>query len=123
MTIIISISGLHYINASPAMTTVFNLMKSMFSEKMRSRFFVHKSLEELYDAIPNIKKYLPTEYGGDAGPEAAMIKEFHEAILGFREPFMEDIKYGVDEKKRQTKSKVLECFEGVEGTFRQLTVD
>jgi hypothetical protein len=105
------------------MTAVFNVMKSMFSEKMRNRFFVHKSLDELYDAIPNIKQYMPTEYGGDGGPEAVLIKNFHEAILGFRDSYMDDNKYGVDEKKRQTKSRVLESFESVEGSFRQLTVD
>lgn len=43
--------------------------------------------------------------------------------MSYRDFFIEDEKYGVDEKKRIGKPQNNESLFGIEGTFRQLNID
>jgi len=98
-----------------------------------------KDLEAMYEKVP--KNLLPKEYGGDAGSIldlAGMNKkffgnlhnilviiseDFKKKLLDFNDFFLADEKNGVDEKKRIGRAKTQQELFGMEGSFRQLTVD
>lgn len=78
-------------------------------------------MEALYKVVP--RKLLPEEYGGEAGPIQAIIDDLEKRVLAFHDYFVEDEKFGVDEKKRVGKPKNPDSLFGIEGSFRQLTID
>jgi hypothetical protein len=98
-------------------------------------------MEELFKVVP--KKLLPEgehcslmifnsllnllrvsiEYGGEAGPIKDIIEDMEKKLIGYRDFFLEDDQYGVDEKKRVGRPQNGESLFGIEGTFRQLTID
>lgn len=53
--------GFHVVNISPAFSFLINVALGLLSEKLKSRFKLYKSFDEL-DFID--KKSLPQEYGG-----------------------------------------------------------
>lgn len=69
------------------------------------------------------QKLLPLEYGGLGGPIQDIVDEWEKKILSYREFFLEDEKYGVNEKLRPGKPKTDQDLFGIDGTFRQLNVD
>lgn len=78
-------------------------------------------MDALFKVIP--RKLLPKEYGGDAGPIQELVDNLEKMLIENREFFIEDDKYGVDEKKRIGKPKNSETLFGIDGTFRQLAID
>ncbi|GFR02402.1 alpha-tocopherol transfer protein-like [Trichonephila clavata] len=55
--------GLHAINDSIVMKTMFTIAKSFMTKKLSSRVHFHSSVEGLLDYFP--RSVLPIEYGGD----------------------------------------------------------
>jgi hypothetical protein len=83
---------------------------------------LHKSLDELHKYIP--KKIFPQEYGGEMGPVSELIVEWEQIVMSKRKMLLDDRKFGIDEGKRPGKSRVSDfIFDGIEGSFRKLTVD
>ncbi len=78
-------------------------------------------MDALYKVVP--RKLLPNEYGGEAGTIQEITDNLEKSLLAHREFFIEDENYGVDEKKRIGRPKNSESLFGVDGTFRQLTID
>ncbi|XP_077293674.1 retinol-binding protein pinta-like [Arctopsyche grandis] len=114
--------GSHHIHTLPGIETIFNLFKLFMNEKSRSRIHIHnEDMEALYKFIP--KEILPTEYGGAAGPIQDMIDHWKKEVEDHRDWFLEDKNFMSDEKKRIGKPKTAETIFGIEGSFRQLTVD
>ena len=71
----------------------------------------------------HIQKVKFSEYGGEAGSLQSLIDEGEKFLLSYRDYFVEDDKYGVDEKKRIGKPQNSESLFGIDGTFRQLRID
>ncbi|XP_055597767.1 alpha-tocopherol transfer protein-like [Uranotaenia lowii] len=116
------LKGFHYINTPSGFEIVYNMFKNFLNEKNRSRLHVHGSnLEELYKHIP--KRLLPEEYGGEAGPIQDIVDKWVAKIEDNKDYFLEDEKYGTDEKKRPGRPKNAENLFGIEGSFRKLEVD
>lgn len=69
------------------------------------------------------RKLLPKEYGGEAGPIQEIINAMEKTFMENRDYFIEDEKFGVDEKKRIGKPKNPESIFGLDGSFRQLVID
>jgi len=112
----------HFVNMPSIALTVFNIFQSFANEKNKQRIYVHGSdMDALYKVIP--RKLLPKEYGGEAGTIQEIVDDLEKTLVANRDFFIEDEKYGVDEKKRIGKSKNSESLFGVEGSFRQLTID
>lgn len=78
-------------------------------------------MEALYKVVP--RKLLPKEYGGDAGTIQEITDALEKRLIANREYFLEDEKYGVDEKKRVGRPKNADNLFGLEGSFRQLAID
>lgn len=61
----------HVVNVSPLVDTIVNFVKPFLKEKIKNRIFFHADgYESLYKYVP--KEILPEEYGGFAGPIAAI---------------------------------------------------
>lgn len=78
-------------------------------------------MEALYKVVP--RKILPKEYGGEAGTIQELTDSLEKRLVANREFFLQDDKYGVDEKKRVGKPKNADSLFGLDGTFRQLAID
>jgi len=67
---------------------------------------------------------MPSDYEGEAESIASLTEKWEKKILSYRDYFLEeDIKYGVDEKKRPGRPKNPDSLFGIDGTFRQLQFD
>ncbi|XP_059490533.1 alpha-tocopherol transfer protein-like [Neocloeon triangulifer] len=114
--------AMHVINIPSFMETLLKLFQSFNKEKMNRRMHAHgKDLESLFKAVP--KRTLPMDFGGDAPSSDKLAKEFSAKILDFNDWYVADEKNGVDEKKRVGRSRTKEDLFGMEGSFRQLTLD
>lgn len=78
-------------------------------------------MEALYKVVP--RRLLPKEYGGDAGTIQEISNDLEKRLIANRDFFIEDDKYGVDEKKRVGRPKNADNLFGLEGSFRQLAID
>lgn len=94
--------GIHYLNTPPGFEVVFNIFKNMLktSNTPQVDVVIHpNSHETLHDHIsPHI---LPAEYGGCSGPLEAIVQFWENKILSYRDFFLSDVDYGIDESKRQ----------------------
>ncbi|XP_071443193.1 retinol-binding protein pinta-like [Hetaerina americana] len=114
--------GVNYIHASSTFETIFNLLKAFSKEKLQNRFFVHgDDMNSLFKNVP--KRILPNEYGGEAGPISDLASNWKKELENFRDWLLEDEKFKSDESKRPGKPKTREDLFGVEGSFRQLSID
>lgn len=113
--------GVHYVNVSPRYETVINIFKAVMKEKIKKRLRIHTNMETLYEYVP--KSILPTEYGGDGGSIESMIGPWKKRIESYKEYFKDDEQYCSIESKRPGKPKTQQDLFGLEGSFRQLSVD
>uniref|UniRef100_A0A0K8TNI0 Putative phosphatidylinositol transfer protein sec14 n=1 Tax=Tabanus bromius TaxID=304241 RepID=A0A0K8TNI0_TABBR len=114
--------GTHYINTTHGFETLLNIFLSFVNEKTKKRILVHgKDMESLYKHVP--KKLLPSEYGGEAGPIQDIIDYWENKVMSYRDYFLEEEEYGVNEKLRPGKPRNAEDLFGVDGTFRKLNID
>jgi hypothetical protein len=75
----------------------------------------------LYKHFP--RNVLPKEYGGDGAPTSEFISKWEQTLLSGRDEILSYRQYGIDETKRQGKSLLSKWSDGVDGTFRKLSVD
>ncbi|XP_070491079.1 uncharacterized protein [Chironomus tepperi] len=112
----------HFVKMPQFALAVFNIFQSFTNEKNKKRTYVYgDNFEELYKVVP--KHLLPEEYGGEAGSIPSLIEASEKLLMSYRDFFLEDEKYGVDEKKRVGRPKNPESLFGVDGTFRKLDID
>jgi hypothetical protein len=71
--------AIHYINLPVAFNYLFGFAKNFFGENAKLQLHVHSSLESLYEYVP--QKFLPTEYGGEAGSMEDMIDVMESKLL------------------------------------------
>lgn len=114
------INGVHNIRLPSYAHHVVSLLKSVFSNKLSSRVYVHNDLESLYKYVP--KNILPEDYGG---PEKSL-KEIHRDTKVFAESHNSWIKDRAEmrsnEKLRVGEPINSDMF-GIQGSFRQLQID
>lgn len=68
---------------------------------------------------------MPTEYGGEAGSLQSIIDNWEKKIVSYRDYYIQEEQYGVDENKRpkENASKMNDLFYGTSGSFRKLEID
>ncbi|XP_022907056.1 alpha-tocopherol transfer protein-like [Onthophagus taurus] len=117
----VKLKEVHVVNVSPLVNTIIEWVKPFLKEKIRNRIHVHSDMESLYKFVP--KDILPEEYGGSAGKIQQFhddwIKRLDENTAWFKE--QENIK--ADESKRPGKPTNYDDLFGVDGSFRQLSID
>jgi hypothetical protein len=139
----VRLKAIHIINAPSAFMSIFNVIKSMLTEKVKQRvgstlfknfitqvfkiyivaqIFVHSTMDDLWKHLP--EKIFPSEYGGKGGPISDFILRVQKNITSARTQLLENRNYGIDETKRTEKSKTCQSTDdGVVGSFRKLTLD
>ncbi|XP_015588152.1 retinol-binding protein pinta [Cephus cinctus] len=113
--------SLHFINTPTTFDLVFAIFKRFMKDKLRQRIKVHSTVDKVYDYIP--KQVLPSDYGGDGPSVAKLTSHWKQKVLDNREFFLEDAKFGVTESKRPGKPISGADLFGVEGSFKQLSID
>ncbi|KAI4501150.1 hypothetical protein M0802_003523 [Mischocyttarus mexicanus] len=117
----VKLKQIHAINLTPFVDTIVSFVKPFLKEKIRNRIFTHSNIETLYEYVP--REMLPTEYGGDAGP----IQPIHDAWIKKLEEygpwFAEQETVIANETLRPGKPKTHDDIFGLDGSFRQLTID
>ncbi|KAJ6649743.1 Alpha-tocopherol transfer protein-like [Pseudolycoriella hygida] len=93
----IRIKGIHYINATKSFEHIFNIIKGFLNKKMRSRLFMHSSMDSFYKMVPRFM--MPIEYDGEAGSVQTLVDEWEKKLLSYRDYFIDET-FGVDENKR-----------------------
>ncbi|XP_008471745.1 alpha-tocopherol transfer protein-like [Diaphorina citri] len=117
----VKLKEIHIINASGIVDTIINLVKPFIKEKIRNRIVVHADMESLYKSIP--KDVLPEEYGGYAGDIKTINEQWMKKIESYRDWFKEQETVKADEAKRPGKPKTHDDLFGMEGSFKQLSID
>lgn len=115
--------GFHFIKMTPTSQKCFNMIKGVINEKLRNRFYFHgNDLKTLYEHIP--KHCLPVEYGGKCETIEDIIDIWEKKLKKNKNFFIEEEdNYGCDIKLRDDSSYKLDSVFGLNGSFRQLTVD
>lgn len=130
VTAIRNLAALHYaypvrpkciifLNAPTLVMKLYNTFSYLLREKIRNRvrFYSKKNLKSIQEMIPI--SILPKEYGGEACWDK-LGDYWKQKVESYRDWFIDDDKYGVDESKRLKKKYDLDY---VDGNFRKLEVD
>ncbi|VVC37057.1 Cellular retinaldehyde binding/alpha-tocopherol transport,CRAL/TRIO, N-terminal domain,CRAL-TRIO lipid [Cinara cedri] len=117
----VKLKEVHVINASSLVDTIINFVKPFLKEKIRNRIHVHSNVETLYEYVP--KDMLPEEYGGQAGPIAEINRQWYEKLVTYKDWFKDQEKIKTDESRRPGKPKTNDDLFGMEGSFKQLSID
>ncbi|KYN35701.1 Alpha-tocopherol transfer protein-like protein [Trachymyrmex septentrionalis] len=128
----VKLKEVHVINISPLVDTILNFVKPFLKEKIRNRIFMHSDIKTLYDYIP--REILPAEYGGDAGPIQNIHGTSISLFLFIWDMWMKKLEeYGpwfaeqeamkTNEALRPGKPKTQDDLFGLDGSFRQLSID
>ncbi|XP_033218255.1 uncharacterized protein LOC117173723 [Belonocnema kinseyi] len=117
----VKLKEVHVINVSPLVDTIINFVKPFLKEKIRNRIFVHSTMETLYEHIH--QDMLPSEYGGKAGPIQAIHDSWINKLEEYGPWFKEQESVKANEALRPGKPKTHDSFFGLDGSFRQLSID
>ncbi|XP_063923666.1 alpha-tocopherol transfer protein-like isoform X2 [Zophobas morio] len=117
----VKIKEIHIINPNSFATIILNAVRPFLSEKIRNRIHIHHTMDTLYKFVP--KSMLPDEYGGTAGKLRDLKENWLEKVNEFKEWFKEQEHVVANESRRIGHPLNSEDLFGIEGSFRQLTID
>ncbi|CAL7946702.1 unnamed protein product [Xylocopa violacea] len=110
----------HFVNIPSCAIKVIEFGISLLNDKLKNRITVHKSLDELRDAIdPTI---LPKEYGGEL-PLSEMIATFKRTLKEQRNRIKELDDMYIDISSTDCQYVSNDNLSGISGSFRKLEVD
>ncbi|XP_067014913.1 retinol-binding protein pinta [Anabrus simplex] len=112
---------IHIVNIPSFFETLLNFVRSMLKEKLRKRLFFHTNIDSLKNE--GLKAVLPEEYGGKSKSIKELGAIWKAKVESYRDYYLEDEKYGVDESKRPGRPKTTSELFGTEGSFRHLQLD
>lgn len=119
---VLPIHAVHLINAKQDANIILGLIKSVVAPKVMKRVYIHSNgLETLYQHVP--RQNLPNEYGGEAGKLDELYASWKKHMESSRDWLLEQDRFRSDETKRPGKAISAEDIFGVEGSFRQLSID
>ncbi|XP_031348850.1 alpha-tocopherol transfer protein-like [Photinus pyralis] len=115
------VKGCAVFNTLTVFETIFNtFIKPFLGSKLRKRVTVpnKEQSKEFLSKFP--RSLLPTEYGGTNGSMDDAVEQWKKKVESYRQWFLDDAKYGTNEKLRVDKSKTIEDGVITDGTFRNL---
>ncbi|XP_073948103.1 alpha-tocopherol transfer protein-like [Choristoneura fumiferana] len=117
----VKLKQVHVVNASPIIDTVINFVRPFLKEKIRNRIFCHTDISTIYEHIP--KEMLPDEYGGNGGSLDDINKAWIVKLQEYTEWFKSQESVKVNESLRPGKPTNYDELFGIDGSFRQLSID
>lgn len=117
----VKVKEVHVINISPIVDTIMSFLKPFIKEKIRNRIKFHSDVESLYKSVP--KDLLPDEYGGKAGKLADLNQQWKEKLAEYTPWFKQQESQKSNESLRPGAPKTSDELFGMDGTFRQLSID
>ncbi|KAG6449789.1 hypothetical protein O3G_MSEX006233 [Manduca sexta] len=117
----IKLKEIHIINTSPIVERFVNFVKPFLKEKIRKRIFIHKEVKDLYKYIP--REMLPEDYGGDCSTMEALHEQWTMKLQEYRDWFKRQESIKANEELRPGKPTNYDELFGIDGSFRQLTID
>lgn len=135
----VKLKEVHVINLSPLVDTIVSFVKPFLKEKIRERIHLHSNLEDLYKFVP--KEMLPAEYGGNAGPiktlsgkktfvvsrnyywKILFVEQWKNKMKEYSGYFKEQENCKANEALRPGGARAADDLFGMDGTFRQLSID
>ncbi|XP_049879152.1 alpha-tocopherol transfer protein-like [Pectinophora gossypiella] len=117
----IKLKEVHIVNTSPIVERFINFVKPFLKEKIRKRIFIHKEIKDLYKYVP--QEMLPLEYGGPVSNMAALQERWTNTLIEYRDWFSSQDEVKANEALRPGKPTNYDELFGIDGSFRQLTID
>ena len=117
----VKLKEVHIINATPLVDFIIRWLSPFLKEKIRKRIHVHQNLESLFEYVP--RELLPEEFGGTAGKVQTYLDPWIKALEDNLSWFNEQENIKADESKRPGKPTTYEDLFGVDGSFKQLSID
>ncbi|CAH0595194.1 unnamed protein product [Chrysodeixis includens] len=117
----VKLKEVHVVNSTPLIDTLFNIIKPFLKEKMRNRIHFHSDYKALHEYVP--KELLPEEYGGTSCAlneiNLAWVKKLEE----YKDWFLKQESLVANESLRPGKPTNYDELFGIDGSFRQLSID
>lgn len=118
----VKLKEIHIVNAHPLVDTIYTWVKPLLKDKIKNRVHIHSDgLESLYKFVP--QEMLPEEYGGSVGKIQDLHDQWLKRMEDYNEWFKEQESFKADESKRPGKPTNYDDLFGVDGSFKQLTID
>ncbi|XP_076181269.1 alpha-tocopherol transfer protein-like [Ptiloglossa arizonensis] len=118
----VRLKGFHFMNITPVMDVILNMMKPFMKKELLDMFHTHTSLESVAKFIP--VDALPNEIGGKAGPIMELHGKTIKMLEESRDWFVQEEQVNrVNESLRPGKGKTATDLFGVEGSFKKLEID
>ncbi|XP_053617230.1 alpha-tocopherol transfer protein-like [Plodia interpunctella] len=117
----VRVKEVHVVNASPLVDTIVTMVKPFLKQKLRERIFIHTDMKTLFEYVP--KDVLPPEYGGTSESLEELTKIWIKKLEDFRDWFIEQESLKANEALRPGKPTNYDELFGIDGSFRQLSID
>ncbi|CAB3220130.1 unnamed protein product [Arctia plantaginis] len=117
----LKVKEVHVVNASPLVDTIYNIVKPFIKEKIKNRIFFHKDYTGLHEYIP--VDILPSEYGGTSSSLEEITRAWLVKLKEYRPWFKKQESLKANEALRPGKPTDYDELFGVNGSFRQLSID
>ncbi|KAF9812566.1 hypothetical protein SFRURICE_014425 [Spodoptera frugiperda] len=117
----IKLKEVHIINTSPLVERFVNFVKPFLKEKIRKRIYIHREVKDLYKYIP--QEMLPSEYGGQCGSMATLQEQWKLKLQEYRDWFKRQDNIIANESLRPGRPTNYDELFGIDGSFRQLSID
>ncbi|XP_071570121.1 alpha-tocopherol transfer protein-like [Temnothorax nylanderi] len=117
----VRLKGLHFMNSSPVIDVIMNMMKPFMKKQLMDMFHMHTTSDTLEKFIP--LEVLPSEAGGQAGSLQELHDKQVKKLVDHVAWFQEEEGHRVNEALRPGKAKTATDLFGVEGSFKKLEID
>ncbi|XP_059050190.1 alpha-tocopherol transfer protein-like [Achroia grisella] len=117
----VKLKEVHIVNTSPIVETFLNFVKPFLKEKIRKRIFIHKDVKDLYKYVP--QDMLPAEYGGTCSTMGDIHEQWTCKLKEYRDWFAAQESVKANESLRPGRPTNYDELFGIDGSFRQLTID
>ncbi|XP_077282417.1 alpha-tocopherol transfer protein-like [Temnothorax americanus] len=117
----VRLMGLHFMNSSPVIDVIMNMMKPFMKKQLMDMFHMHTTNDTLEKFVP--LEVLPNEAGGQTGSLQELHDKQVKKLVDHVAWFQEEEGHRVNEALRPGKAKTATDLFGVEGSFKKLEID
>ncbi|XP_041971680.1 alpha-tocopherol transfer protein-like [Aricia agestis] len=117
----VKLKEIHIVNTSPLIEKLINIIKPFLKEKIKNRIFIHSEISSLYEHIP--QKMLPEEYGGSGASLVEINNAWKDKLATYTTYFKDQESLKAVEELRPGKPTNYDELFGIDGSFRQLSID